>query len=397
MRSSESRATASDNTQELVMPRPRILLLVLVLVLIRPFVSQADETDDFIRSELKRQNIPGLSLVVIKDGEIIKAAGYGVADRKLNTSATPKTVYKIASVSKQFIATGIMLLVQEGQLGLEDPVSKYLERTPASWKPITIRHLLTHTSGIIREAPGFDPFKIQTDADVIKTAYSLPLRFAPGTKWEYGNIGYFILAEIIRKVTGRPWVDYLSQKVFGPSDLVTTYPTNTKVMVPNLAQGYTDNDKLIEAKFWPALRPSGAFLSTVLDLAKWDAVLYSEKILRDSSRRQMWTPVTLNDGTSHPYGFGWELGSFKGRKLVHHGGGMPGFRAEFARFVDDRLTIIFLMNLDDVDRHSILYGLAALYLPTPTPAVKGGASFPLTDSSYRKIPPLHAYDVSVEK
>jgi D-alanyl-D-alanine carboxypeptidase len=275
-----------------------------------------------------------------------------------------------------------MLLVQEGKLGLEDPVSKHLERTPASWKSITIRHLLTHTSGIVQEAPGFDPFKIQNDADVFKTAYPLPLRFAPGTKWEYGNTGYFILAEIIRKVTGRPWVDYLSEHLFRPAAMVTTYPTNTKVTALNLAVGNTDNEKLLEAKFWPALRPSGAFLSTVLDLAKWDAVLYSEKILSDSTRRQMWTPVTLNDGTSHPYGFGWELGSFKGRKLVHHGGGMPGFRAEFGRFVDDRLTIIFLMNLDDVDRYSILYGLAALYLPSPTTPVKGGSLVPLIDDSF---------------
>lgn len=134
-----------------------------------------------------------------------------------------------------------MLLVQEGKLGLEDPVSKYFEGTPASWKPITIRHLLTQTSGIVREAPGFNPFKNQNDADVLKTSYPLPLRFAPGTKWEYGNTGYFALAEIIRKVTGRPWVEYLSENLFAPAGMVTTYPTNTKLIVPNLAQGYTDN------------------------------------------------------------------------------------------------------------------------------------------------------------
>ena len=289
------------------MPRRSLHLFVLVLLLVAPVVAQADKTDDFVRAELKRQNIPGLSLAVIKDGKIVKADGYGVANIKLNTPATPETVYKIASVSKQFIATGIMLLVQEGQLGLDDPVSKYLEGTPATWNAITIRHLLTHTSGIVREAPGFDPFKIQSDADVIKSAYPLPLRFAPGEKWEYGNTGYFALAEIIRKVAGQPWIEYMSEKVFRPTGMKTTYPTNTKVSVLNLAQGYVDNEKLLDANYWPALRPSGAFLSTVLDLAKWDAVLYTDKILSDSTRRQMWTPVTLNDGTSHPYGFGWEL------------------------------------------------------------------------------------------
>ena len=143
----------------------------------------------------------------------------------------------------------------------------------------------------------------------------------------------------------------------------STYPTDTKVSVPNRAQGYVDNDKLRDADEWIALRPSGAFLSTVLDLAKWDAVLYSDKILNDSTRQQMWTPVKLTDGTSYPYGFGWSLGSIKGHRLVHHGGGMPGFRSVFARYVDDRLTIILLMNLDDVDKDAIVHGVTAIYLP----------------------------------
>lgn len=345
-----------------------LLLLLAATVVAQPalVVAQNDNVDDLIEAEMHKQNIPGLSLAVIKDGEIVKAKGYGLANLKLKIQAKPETVYRIASVSKQFIATGIMLLVQEGKVGLDDPISKYLEGTPATWKTITIRHLLTHTSGIVREAPGFDPQKIQSDADVIKTAYPLPLRFAPGEKWEYGNTGYFALAEIIRKVSGRPWSEYLSEKVFRPSGMSATYPTNTKENVPNLAQGYVDNDKLLNADYWPALRPSGAFLSSVLDLAKWDAMLYTDKILNDSTRHQMWTPVKLNDGTSLPYGFGWELGSFRGRKLVQHGGGMPGFRAEFARFVDDRLTIIVLMNLDDVDKDSILYGVAGFYLPETT-------------------------------
>jgi D-alanyl-D-alanine carboxypeptidase len=344
----------------------RSIPLALVLFLAATGLAQADPTDDFIRAEMKRQNIPGLSLAIVKDGQIIKAAGYGLADRNLKIPATPDTVYKIASVSKQFIATGIMLLVQEGRLGIDDPISKHLEGTPAAWKDITIRHLLTHTSGIVREAPGFDPSKILSDAEVIRTAYPVPLRFAPGEKWEYGNVGYFALAEIIRKVAGRPWTEYLNEKVLKPSGMNTTFPTNTTARVPNRAVGYADNDKLLNADDWPALRPSGAFLSTVLDLAKWDAVLYTDKILSESSRRQMWTPVTLNDGTTSPYGFGWELQSPPGRNLVHHSGGMPGFRAMFARYLNDRVTVIVLMNLDDVDQRSIVQGIAELYLAAST-------------------------------
>ncbi len=338
------------------------LFSALVLLLAATVAAQADRVDDIIKAEMQGQNIPGLSLAVLKDGKVIKAAGYGLANIKHQTLATPETVYKIASVSKQFIATGIMLLIQEGRLSLDDSISQHLDGTPATWKAITIRHLLTHTSGIVRETPGFDPSKIQSDADVVKTAYRLPLRFAPGEKWEYCNTSYFALAEIIRKVSGQSWSEYLSEKVFKPSGMNATYPTNTKVALPNRAQGYVDNNKPWEADEWLALRPSGAFLSTVLDMAKWDMMLYADKILSDSTRRQMWTPVKLNNGTTYPYGFGWQLNSLSGRRLVHHSGGMPGFRAKFARFVDEQLTIIVLMNLDDVDVDSIVRNVAEFYL-----------------------------------
>jgi len=344
-----------------------IPLFALVLLLVPTVAAQTDRTDEYITKEMRRQNIPGLSLVVLKNGQVVKAEGYGLASIKLKTRATPETVYKIASASKQFIATGIMLLVQEGRLGVGDPISKYLEGTPATWNGITIRHLLTHTSGLVREAPGFDPFKVQSDVDVIKTAYPLPLRFAPGEKWEYSNTGYFALAEVIRTVAGRPWSEYLAEKVFRPTGMLSTRTTTTTDSVPNLAQGYVDNEALRDADAWPAVRPSGAFLSTILDLAKWDAALYTDDVLSASTRREMWTPVRLNDGSSYPYGFGWRLGNVSGHRLVHHPGGMPGFRADIARFVDESLTIVVLMNLDDVDIDGILGGVAAIYLPARVP------------------------------
>lgn len=316
---------------------------------------------------MRAQRIPGLSLVVIKDGRIVKAAGYGVADRKLQTPATPETVYKIASVSKQFVATGIMLLVQDGKLRLDDPVSRFLEGTPSSWSRITIRQLLTHTSGIVREAPGYD-WAAHPDAEVVASAYSVPLRFQPGEKWEYSNVPYFALAEVIRKVSGQPWEAYLAEKVFKPLGMSSTRPTNTKEPPANRASGYSDNDKLLDAVEWSGLRPSGAFFSTVLDLAKWDAALDANRILSESSRRQMWTPVTLNDGTTYPYGFGWQLDPLNGHRQVHHGGGLPGFGSQFAKFPDDRLTVIALVNLDDNALEELVSGVAALYLPVTAPA-----------------------------
>src|SRR5689334_305798 len=286
--------------------RYTVLILVILLTAI---TARADNTDDFIKAEMQRQHIPGLSLAVIKDGKILKVEGYGLANVELNVPAKADTVYKIGSVSKQFIAAGVLLLVEEGRISLDDHISKFLEGTPDTWKDITVRHLLTHTSGIVREAPGFDPLKIQADADVIKTAYPLPLRFAPGEKWEYCNVGYFSLAEIIHKVSGQPWDLYLNERVFKPLGMNATRTTTVTSIVTNRADGYDwRNNQMENAENYLALRPSGAFLSTVLDLAKWDAALYGDQILKSTTREQMWSPVKLNNGTTYAYGFGWELG-----------------------------------------------------------------------------------------
>ena len=224
--------------------------------------------------------------------------------------------------------------------------------------------MLTHTSGIVREAPGFDPLKVQNDADVIKTAYSLPLRFAPGEKWEYCNVGYFTLAEIIRKVTGKAWGDYLKERLFSPLEMNATRTTTITDIVQNRANGYLwRNGQLQNSEIYLALRPSGAFLSTVLDLAKWDAALYTDRILKQSVRDQMWTPVKLNNGKTNPYGFGWELESVSGHRRVHHGGSLPGFRSTISRYIEDKLTVVVLANSDNADTGSLSLGIAAMYIP----------------------------------
>ena len=342
--------------------RPPFFALVLLLAL--SVAAQADKVDDYVKAQMEKQHIPGVSLLVIKDDKIIKSQGYGLANVELNVPATADTVYKIGSVSKQFIATGIMLLVQDGKISLDDPVAKFLEGTPDTWKPVTVRHLLTHTSGIVREAPGFDPLKIQSDADVIKTAYPLPLRFTPGEKYEYCNVGYFTLAEIISKVSGKPWGDFLKERVFEPLGMNSTRTTNMTELVPNRANGYVwRNGKLQNASIYFALRPSGAFLSTINDLAKWDAALNAGKILTPATLQQMWTPAKLNNGTTSLYGFGWELTPIRDHKQVNHGGSLPGFRAQYTRFVDDKISIAVLTNGDNANAGAIAIGVANFYIP----------------------------------
>jgi CubicO group peptidase (beta-lactamase class C family) len=339
--------------------------LVLVAILIASVVvARADQVDDFVKAEMEKQHVPGVSVAVIKNSQVIKSAGYGLANIELNVAVQTDTVFKIGSVSKQFIATGVMILVEQGKINLDDHISKFLDGTPETWKDITVRHLLTHTSGIVREAPGFDPLKIQADADVIKTAYPLPLRFTPGEKYEYCNVGYFSLAEIIYKVSGKPWPEFLRERIFLPLQMNATRTTTMTDLVTNRANGYLwNNGKMENASIYFALRPSGAFLSTVLDLAKWDDALYTDKIVKRATLEQMWTPTKLNDGKTSDYGFGWQLNTVAGHREVHHGGSLPGFRAEITRFVNDKLTVVVLTNGDSANPHRFALGIANVYLP----------------------------------
>jgi CubicO group peptidase (beta-lactamase class C family) len=337
--------------------------LLPALLVLASSAGRAQDPEEFVRAEMERQRIPGLALAVLKNGEVVHVRGYGVSNVKTETPITPETVFKIGSVSKQFIATGIMVLVQAGQMRVTDSIHRFFPDAPAAWRPITVRHLLTHTGGLIRESPAFAPMIVQSDSVVIRAAYASPLRFVPGTKYEYSNLGYFILADIIRRVSGQPWPAFLRDKAFVPAGMMATRTTAVRDSLPGLATGYMDNDAWRIAPDWPAVRPSGAFVSTVLDLAKWDAVLYSNRVLADSTRQQMWTPVRLNDGSTHAYGFGWELTPMNAkRRTVHHGGTLTGFRSHFTRFPDDGLSIIVLMNIEDVDIAAFVRGIASIYL-----------------------------------
>ncbi|MBC7898377.1 MAG: beta-lactamase family protein [Cytophagaceae bacterium] len=330
--------------------------------------STPDSVDAFVAAAMERMHIPGVSLAVVRGGKVVKAKGYGFADVERSEQVTPETVFKIGSVSKQFLATGIMLLAQDGKLSVDDPISKHLAGTPESWRGITLRHFLTHTSGVQREGPAFTPIRVQPDSVVVQSAYPQPLQFPTGSKYQYCNVCYFALADIIARVSGTPWDAFFAKRVFAPQGMMATRTTTTDP-VPRSAKGYVwRNGSYTVAPPYTALRPSGAFLSTALDLAKWDAALYRDDVLTRASREAMWTPVRLVDGRTHGYGFGWELDSLDGHRTVSHGGSLPGFRAEMTRFPDDSLTVIVLTNADGASPAIIADGVARAYLPPRTRA-----------------------------
>jgi CubicO group peptidase (beta-lactamase class C family) len=333
--------------------------------------AREQDIDAFVKNWMAQQHVPAVAVAVLKDGAPIKTEAYGLADVENRVPARPDTVFKIGSVSKQFIATGIMLLVQDGSIAVGDKVQKHIAGTPAAWDGITIRHLLTHTAGLGREGPGFDTGKIQPDIDVITSAYAVPLLSAPGDKYAYSNLGYFVLAEIIQRVSGKPWSTFLDDRVFKPLGMTSTRLTSLSDIVPNRARGYAwRTGKLQNEDDWPAIRPSGAFLSTVLDLAKWEAALIGDRVLTASSKKEMWTWVTLNDGRTYPYGFGWQLDDWPadaqvrtGVPMFRHGGSMNGFRAAYTRWPSHGLAVILLTNLTDAPYEGLTANIAIRYVP----------------------------------
>ncbi len=334
----------------------------LILLLFLAFTAHAqvtDRVDSLIQAEMQKAGIPGVALAVIKDGKVVKKSGYGLANVETRTPVSSASVFKIASVSKPMIAMGIMTLAEEGKLQLDDPVSKYLPATPATWKPITIRHFLSHTSGVVRESPGFDGYLIQPDTNVIKAAYNEPLRFTPGEKYEYCNVGYYSLAEIIRAVSGKPWNEFLAERIFWPLGMTATRTTSFTDLVPHRVNAYSLQGGKLENTFpFLTLRPSGAFLSSLDDLIRWNEALTRQQLLRPESYKAMWTPFRLNNGTDSEYGLGWSIG----RSKVRHGGSLNGFKSEFVYYRDVALTVILLTNLNEAVPARIAEKVAELYL-----------------------------------
>jgi CubicO group peptidase (beta-lactamase class C family) len=305
--------------------RALTLLLGLLLAGVSAFAQGPEGRDALVEANMQKMHIPCLSLAAVKNGEVIRAAGYGIANLETGTPAAPETVYKTASLSKQVIAAAIMLLAQDGKVSLDDKINKYLDDPPEAWSHITIRHLLTHTSGLVRDPADYHPYEDRPITAVIKDSYSLPLAFQPGEKFLYSNIGYYVLAQLITKTAGEPWNQFIAERLFAPAHMTSTRLARVQDIVPHRAIGYHyTGTGMQNAENWIAIRPSGAFMSSVLDLANWGMFLDSTTLLTPSSRDLMWTPVTLNDRTTADYGFGWAVNSLFGHTRIHHDGQFPG-------------------------------------------------------------------------
>jgi D-alanyl-D-alanine carboxypeptidase len=371
-------------------PSPAVALAFALAASLLSAPVAADEVDDFVVARLQAHRVPGLTLAVIRGGRILKMRGYGVANVELQSPAGTDTVYELASVSKPFTATAVMLLVQEGRLGLDDPVSRHLDDTPESWREMRVRDLLQHSSGLIEYH--MNPLRLSVDRSILpyttqqqyEDIKAQPLLFPPGTRVQYSNAGYQLLGMIVERVGGMPFERFLRERILAPGNMVETHFIDAYRVLPNRAAGYT----LREGELAPwtlthvigslSMNAFGGMLSSVKDLARWDEALYSDRLLRPETLDQMWTPGRLRDGTLAPptqygarMGLGWSVAEAEGRRVVFHGGHTGTF---LLRVPEERLTVIVLANLGagtpapfGRDRGfpvgEVARGIAAFYFP----------------------------------
>jgi CubicO group peptidase (beta-lactamase class C family) len=328
----------------------------------------ADQVGAFVRAEMQRQHVPGLTLLVSRSGHPIRTEGYGLSNLELNVPAKPETIFQSGSVGKQFTATAVMMLVEAGKVGLEDHLTKYFPQAPASWNQVTVPELLSHTAGFTDYPKDFDMRKDYTEGELLKIVEAIPLAYSPGTGWSYSNLGYLTLGILIHEVTGQFYGDFLQERIFRPLAMSGTRIINEADIIRNRSAGYwlVNGEQKNQEWVSPSVNTTadGSLYFSILDLAKWDAALYTEKLLKKSSLAQMWTVTPLRNGNpnSGHYGYGWFIKVIDGRRVIEHEGQWQGFETQISRYVDDELTVVVLTNLAEAKPDRIAHGVARIYL-----------------------------------
>jgi len=324
-------------------------LLPLSLLLLPAFVL-ADTVDDVVAREMQRAKIPGLSLGIMRNGKLIRKQAYGLADIELQAPAGENDLYEIGSMTKQFTAFLTLMLVEEGKVGLDDPVSKYVPEAPESWKEITVRNLLNQNSGIPEYAllAGTRLTDSFTREQWMKNITVLPLDFPAATTWAYSNSNFALLGWIIEKAGGKDYTEQLTERVLAPLGMTSTRFEDLNEVIPRRSHGYypQPDGALIKLQGAAnAIQSDGTLMSNVEDLAKWDAALRDRKLLKPESYSLLWSPGKLKDGRTRPYGMGWFLAAPGSAPVVYHMGASVGYGGCITRYRDGDLSVVVLTNL----------------------------------------------------
>lgn len=357
--------------------------------------AQQQAIDRYVLAEMARQRIPGLALGVYRHGYPIYMKGYGQADVEWQVPVGTDTRMQTGSLGKQFTATAILRLAEQGKVDIDASIRTYLPEAPASWQPITLANLLSHTSGIgtydtnERTARGgaFDYQRDFTEEQLAKAILALPHDFKVGTDWRYNNTNYVLLGILVHRVTGKFYGDYLHDEFFAPLGMSATRVISDSAVIEHRASGYEMKGGELRNQEWvsPTFNATadGTIYTTVEDMARWDRALYGNTLLNAASLKRMWTPFKLADGreNSKRYGFGWWIDAVNGHRLIEHSGAWQGFTSEMARYPDDGLTVTVFVNLDS--NHARPYPIAHVVAGVASPALMPPLSKPLPDDPKR--------------
>jgi CubicO group peptidase (beta-lactamase class C family) len=324
-----------------------------------PTTTELGNRVDAVAKQILSRHAAGVSIAVARDGQVVLARGYGMANLEHSVLVTPETVFHIASISKNILAAVVLQLVDEGKLRLDDDVTKYVPEAPTQGHHVTVRQLLNHTSGIysftsLPDAANNERLEL-THEQVLTLIKDKPFEFEPGTRWRYDNSAFYIAGMVVERVTKQEYGAYVREHVFKPLGMNSASLCYARMVVPHLASGYeVEGDAPVNAAFvsWKLPFAAGAICATASDLLKWQAALDSGRFLSRSSLALMRTATTLAAGTKIDYGLGTRLGSLDGHRVLGHTGGRGGFRPLLESFPDDHLTIVILVNMGDAESPS---------------------------------------------
>jgi len=318
-----------------------------VLLVTAPLAS-ADVVDRYLQAEMKKQNIPGLVLLVKRDGKVVRKQAFGFSDLELKVKAKPENKFELGSITKQFTGFALALLVDQGKLSLEDPVGKWLPEVPDAWKAITLRQLVFQISGLPEYAlvPKVGLADTFTKDEWFAAMKDIPLDFPTGSAWAYSNTNFALLGWVIEKASGKPYAEFVKANILSPLDMKDTLYPEPYAVIPNRAKGYI----ALGGPFRRAeqggisIQSDGSLISTVGDLAKWDQALSDGWGLKPETYRTLWSPATLASGRTRPYGMGWFLSRLGEPNYVGHGGASVGYSGGISRYLDSKTTVIILCN-----------------------------------------------------
>lgn len=333
---------------------------------------------DALLAPLTQGDAPGAAVMVIRDGRVVQAKGYGLAKLDTKEPVGLKTAFDLGSTSKQFTAMAVMMLVERGRLNYDDALVKFFPEFPSYARLVTVRHLLNHTSGLVDVInpwwfrKGYEP----TSKELVKMmAKEQDVRFAPGEKFEYNNAGYVLLAMIVEKASGQPFARFMKENIFKPLGMKSTIIFDeTRPEIEQMALSYRREGN----EFKPYEPMSDRFfygakgvVSTLEDMYRWAEALETEKLVKASTLREAFTPARLRNGTETGYGFGWYIVKENGLDVYEHAGGYLGYRATIRRYPSERTTVILLSNNALVEPTSLAKKISQLYL---SDRVKGGVA-----------------------